>query len=108
MATLEELRRERDRLRNKRQSKQEIRAIGFERAKLKTEIRELKTPRRTAFKRAVGRGVRSTARGAGSFIEGLIAPSPPIKTVKRSRRRKKISTARRSISPARSLARRFR
>jgi len=51
MEEIEKLRREKQRLINRRKSKEEIKAFGIERKKLRREIKELKHPVRTAIKK---------------------------------------------------------
>ncbi|MCK5177531.1 MAG: hypothetical protein KAQ92_07425 [Candidatus Aenigmarchaeota archaeon] len=87
MATLEQLKRERDRARNRREAQVEQAEIQRKRFRLKKEIKELTQPKRTAFKKGffrgakisrkiVGRGLLTGGKGALSFAERVTRPTP--------------------------------
>jgi len=80
MTTLQELQKQRDLLRRKRQteleSKRDMLRIQREREELKREIRDLKNPRTSAFKRNLGRGIRTGGRATLRFLDRITEPTP--------------------------------
>lgn len=67
MATLEELRKEKARLLNEQQARDEMEAIGRERKSLEKDIRNLRNPGKVKLVRAI----KQTGRGFGIMGKGL-------------------------------------
>ncbi len=76
MATLEELKRRRDVLQARDQSRREIKKIGEDRKRLQREIKDLKNPRTTAFKKMLSKGVMAGGRGTLKLLDDLTRPTP--------------------------------
>ena len=92
MATLEELKRRRDVLQARDQSRREIKKIGEDRKKLQREIKDLKNPRTTAFKKMLSKGVMAGGRGTLKLLDDLTRPTP----VRRKSPKKRKSIKRKS------------
>ena len=69
MATLEELRRERERLLNQRQAREDMEKMNVERRQLKSEIADLRSPGRVKVRNAA----KSAYRGIGLMGRRLLA-----------------------------------
>lgn len=102
MATLEELRRQNQKLRNKKAAREEIARIGRERARLMKENRQLKNPKRTAFfkgARKFGANVSATAKYTAAQYQAAQKRKQPAQKkapVRRRRKRRKTTTRRRT------------
>jgi len=85
MATTEQLKREIERLKNRQQSKADIKKIGRERKALVQEIVDLRNPKTTVFKKNLAKGVRVGGRGLLKFLDNITEPAPIQKRKKKRR-----------------------
>jgi len=90
MATLQELQaevrklraeneRKQQALKNREAAQREYNQIAAERKRLEQEIKSLKNPRSTAFKKVVKKGLRKTGSGLMNFLEAAAESQSPQK-----------------------------
>jgi|TARA_Y100000310_G_scaffold312242_1_gene359355 hypothetical protein len=90
MASLEQLRREKQKLLNQAQARREIAQIGRERNQLKKEVRDLRNPKTAVFKRNLSSGLRAGGRATFRFLDRITEPAPVRRrTIKKSPIRRK-------------------
>ena len=87
--TLQQLKRRRDLLRARDQSRKDFRKIQIERSKLKKEIRELRNPSTTAFKKNLKKGIIIGGRSTLNYLDNLTRPVP----VRRGQQKKPVRKA---------------
>jgi len=72
--TLEELKRENEKLKNKVRNQREMEEIGRERQRLMIENMELRNPKTTAFKKNILHGLKSSGKVTMGFLNSLTKP----------------------------------
>jgi hypothetical protein len=87
--TLEELKRENQRLKNRVQSQREIEEIGRERQRLMQENMELRNPKTTAFKKNILRGLKSGGKVTMGFLDSITKPKNNKQNIIKPKRVKK-------------------
>lgn len=95
MATLQELERRRDVLRAKAEAKREIKQAGRDRKKLQKEIKDLKNPRTTIFKKNLKKGLIFGGKKTLQFLDDITKPTVIRKPVKRKSPKRKSPKKRR-------------
>ncbi len=95
MATLQELKRRRDILRARDEARREMKKIGEDRKRLQREIRDLKNPTTTAFKRMLRKGIMAGGRGTLKLLDDLTKPTILRKPVRKKPVKRKIRKRRR-------------
>ncbi len=99
-AEVRKLRQENERkqqaLKNREAAQREYNQIAAERKRLEQEIKSLKNPRSTAFKKVVKKGLRKTGSGLMNFLEAAAESQSPQrrKPTKRSPTKKRTQVKR--------------
>jgi len=88
MATLQELKRENERLKNRMKSREEIHKIGIERDKLRRENKELRRPVLTKVKIASGKFLVGVGNKSAKFLKNSVTPTKQKKTKTTSKKTK--------------------
>ena len=83
MATLEELKRRKDVLQARAEARREMEQVARDRKKLQKEIKDLRNPRTTAFRKMLKKGVMAGGRGTLKLLDDLTRPTILRKPAKR-------------------------